>query len=61
MANRTYLIGLYYAAKALYRYMSRWQDKAKPHMTAPQLACFDATLVAVEECVAAFVPAPPES
>jgi len=59
MANRTYLIGLYLAAYALYRYMVRWQDKAKVNMSAPQIACFDATLTAVTECVAAFAPAAP--
>lgn len=59
MAQRTYLIGLYLAARALYLYMSRWQDKATPNMTAPQIACFNATLSAVTECVAAFTPAAP--
>ena len=61
MANRTYLIGLYWAAYALYRYMSRWQNKAEPHMSAPQLACFNATLEAVTECVQLFTPDPPTS
>lgn len=59
MAQRTYLIGLFWAAFRLYRYMTRWQDKAVPNMTAPQQACFDALLVAVTECVAMFQPATP--
>jgi len=60
MAQRTYLIGLWLAASKLYKYMSRWQNLAKPFMTVQQVACFDATLTAVEECVEAFKPAPPE-
>lgn len=61
MAARTYLIGVWLAAKTLYRYLVRYENLAQPFMTAQQKACWDATKTAVQECVQVFTPDPPVS
>jgi len=59
MAQRTYLIGLYFVLKAAHRYMTRYQTTIEANLTEPQLACFNAVLAAIVECLPLIVPAAP--
>jgi hypothetical protein len=60
MASRTYLVGLYFAAKGLERYMSRWQEQIMAQdLTSAQITCFNSLLTAVIDCLALFKPANP--
>lgn len=60
MAVRTYLYGLYLALRVAQRYMSRWYTKVEENSTTDQFSCFVATLEAINECVAAYLPGPPD-
>jgi hypothetical protein len=57
MAPRTYIPGLRVALALLIRYITRYQDRLKGHMSAEAYNCLIATLNAAIECLAA-VPAP---
>lgn len=59
MAQRTYLIGLYIAEKALYRYITRWQQKLEANTEPEVMTCILAVLTALEECLPLITPAAP--
>lgn len=58
-APRTYKIGLYLTMHTLYKYMTRWQPKIEANLTSEQLACFNAVLSAISECLPLILPPPP--
>jgi len=59
MAQRTYLVGLFLVLSTAYRYATRYQTRIEANMTAPQIACFQAVLAAILECLPLITPAAP--
>jgi hypothetical protein len=59
MAQRTYLIGLYFALSFGYRYVSRWLPKIEQNASAEQFTCILAVLNALQECLPLIAPGPP--
>lgn len=59
MAQKTFLIGLYLATNALYRYITRYRVKLEDNATEAQFACILAVLAAIEECLPLIQPPPP--
>lgn len=60
MATKTYLIGLYLAELALYRYITRWQvNIANAGASEEVIACIASLLAALETCLPLIKPAPP--
>lgn len=59
MATRTYLPRLIAIARLLCNYMRRYEQQIKSRLTAPQIALFDALLVACDALEAAITIAPP--
>jgi len=60
MAQKTYLIGLFLAATALERYMSRWDTQILANdLTGEQIAAFADCLQCVQSLIALFRPSPP--
>jgi hypothetical protein len=59
MARKTYLPGLYVVLRAAQRYIDRWLPFFQDSLTAQQLACLQATINALAECIPLFLPPPP--
>jgi len=59
MAQKTFLIGLWLAEKAVYRYITKHRQRIEENATEQQLACILAVLEAIEECLPLLQPAPP--
>lgn len=57
--SKTYLPGLYFAIKATARYAAKWQAQLGANMTTQQAECLAALIVAINECLPLFIPAPP--
>lgn len=52
--SKTYIPKLVYIARLLCAYMKRYERQIKAHLTEPQIALFDALLVACEALEAAI-------
>lgn len=59
MAQRTYLIGLYLALNAAYKYITRWTIKLQGNVDDHTWTCIQAVLTALEECLPLILPPPP--
>jgi hypothetical protein len=59
MAQRTYMIGLYYSVYAARQYIARWQIKIEQNATTEQYTCILALLEALNECLPLIQPPPP--
>lgn len=58
--SKTYVPTARVVMNECYNYLTRWQMKMLPSLTAPQITCLGNLINALAECIAAFGPAPIE-